>query len=100
MSACHNRSSATPGDAQPAFLPTADGAAASRGAGAGGIAFTSLKQRRISHASNTSSPVVRDGGGGSGSYFSASAATLSRLGSSVSSYMTGTGASDAAVKDQ
>lgn len=93
-----------------AFLPMPEGEGP-RTSGAG-IAFASLKQRRISHASNSpriGSPAAAIASQGSGASYFGSA--LSKLGSSVASYVTGgthnvsgggsaTGGAAAPVKEQ
>jgi hypothetical protein len=105
----HRRPTSTEPD--PAFLPLPDGEVARRSS-AGGLAFASLKQRRISGGgsagggsgaaglSGAATPVERTQGSNGSGYFSVA---LSKLGSSVASYVSAGGASaagSAPEKDQ
>lgn len=78
---------------EPAFLALPDGEAARRSTAGGGIAFASLKQRRISAggSSPSSTPLARTQGAagsmGSG-YF---AGTISRFGSTVAGFVSSSG---------
>ncbi|KAI8462229.1 MAG: hypothetical protein J3K34DRAFT_503160 [Monoraphidium minutum] len=80
-----------------AFLPLPDGEAARYASAAGGIAFASLKQRRISGSqggavSQSGSPLARASGAYAGSGSSYFGSALSKLGSSVASYVSSGGA--------